>query len=62
MGTGVFGILLGTSLFGLLSDYYNSNFYVTSLGTINLCLGGFVGWLYFTQAPKRRDSRKPPKN
>lgn len=62
MGTGVFGIVLGTGAFGALSAFYASNFYLTFLGTINLCLGGVVGWLYLTQAPKRRDPRKPPRD
>lgn len=62
MGTGAFGILMGTSVFGILSEFYNPNFYLSFLGTINLCLGGVVGWIYLTQSPKRRDSRKPSRN
>lgn len=62
MGTGIFGILVGTGVFGVLSEFYNASFYVTFLGTINLCLGGIIGWIYLNQAPKRRDPRKPPRN
>ncbi len=44
MGTGAFGIIMG-----LVTE----TFYVTFLGTINLCLGGLVGWLYLTREPRR---------
>ena len=32
--------------------------YITMLGVVNLCLGGFMAWLLMTQKPKVRDSRK----
>jgi TM2 domain-containing membrane protein YozV len=32
--------------------------YITLLGVINLCLGGFVAWILMTQKVKVRDSRK----
>jgi len=32
--------------------------YITLLGVINLCLGGFVAWVLVTQKAKVRDSRK----
>ena len=32
--------------------------YITFLGVVNLCLGGFVAYLLMTQKPKVRDSRK----
>ena len=32
--------------------------YITFLGVVNLCLGGFVGYLLMTQKSKVRDSRK----
>ena len=31
---------------------------ITFLGVINLCLGGFMGYLLFTQKPYVRDRRK----
>jgi hypothetical protein len=48
-GTGIIGIAMGLS---------NSFLYLTTLGVINLCLGGFVGWIFLTQQPKSRDKRK----
>ena len=48
-GTGIFGIALGLT---------NSALYLTFLGVINICLGGFAGWIYLTQEPKLRDKRK----
>jgi hypothetical protein len=48
-GTGIIGIAMGLSY---------SYFYLTTLGVINLCLGGFIGWLFLTQQPKSRDKRK----
>ena len=32
--------------------------YITFLGVVNLCLGGFVVWLLVTQKAKVRDGRK----
>ena len=32
--------------------------YITLLGVINLCLGGFVAWVLVTQKAKVRDGRK----
>ena len=32
--------------------------YITFLGVVNLCLGGFVAYLLLTQKPRVRDSRK----
>jgi len=32
--------------------------YITFLGVVNLCLGGFVGYLLLTQKAKVRDGRK----
>jgi hypothetical protein len=51
-GTGIMGITVGLSIPSQMS------FYITFLGVINLCLGGFVGWLFLTQEPKLRDKRK----
>ena len=50
-GFGMFsGLFLATSgMQGLI---------ITLLGVINLGLGGFMGFLFFTQKPKVRDSRK----
>ena len=48
-GTGIWGIGMGLS-FGF--------FYLTTLGVINICLGGFVGWIFFTQKPRSKDKRK----
>jgi len=48
-GTGIWGIGMG-----LVFEF----FYLTSLGVINICLGGFVGWILLTQKPKSRDKRK----
>ena len=31
---------------------------ITLLGVVNLCLGGFMGFLLLTQKPYARDSRK----
>lgn len=50
--TAAWGIYMGLSVPSQIS------FYLTSLGVINLCLGGFVGWLFLTQQPKSRDKRK----
>ncbi len=51
-GTGIMGIVIGLSIPSQIS------FYITSLAVINLCLGGFVGWIFLTQKPRSRDKRK----
>ena len=50
-GFGIFtGLAIATSgMQGLI---------ITLLGVINLCLGGFMGYLLLTQKAKVRDSRK----
>ena len=49
-GMGIFvGLVIATGIQSL---------YITFLGVVNLCLGGFVGYLLLTQKAKVRDSRK----
>ena len=50
-GFGIFsGLFLATSgAQGLM---------ITLLGVVNLCLGGFMGFLLLTQKPYKRDPRK----
>jgi hypothetical protein len=52
------GLFFGTGIIGITMGLSYSFFYLTTLGVINLCLGGFIGWLFFTQQPKSRDKRK----
>ena len=52
LGTGLMGIAIGLSIPSQMS------FYITFLGVINLCLGGFIGWRFFTQEPRLKDKRK----
>ncbi len=54
LGTGIFGILIGNGL-----GISQPNLMFTTLGVINLCLGGLVGWIYLTREP--RESRKKRK-
>ena len=48
-GTGIWGIGMGLNF---------NFFYLTALGVINICLGGFAGWIFFTQQPRSKDKRK----
>jgi len=49
-GMGIFvGLVIATGIQSL---------YITFLGVVNLCLGGFVGYLLLTQKAKVRDGRK----
>jgi hypothetical protein len=52
------GLFFGTGIIGIAMGLSYSFFYLTTLGVINLCLGGFIGWIFFTQHPKLRDKRK----
>ena len=54
----IMGMFFVTGTIGIMMGLQYNAFYVTMLGTVNLCLGGFFGWLFFTQAPKPRDRRK----
>ena len=51
-GTGIMGTVIALSIPSQIS------FYLTSLGVINLCLGGLVGWIFLTQQPSSKDKRK----
>jgi hypothetical protein len=51
-GTGGMGIIIG------LSQPSQVSFFITFMGVINICLGGFMGWIFFTQEPRLRDKRK----
>jgi len=48
-GTGVFGIAIGLTLI---------IFMITFMGVINLCLGGFFGWIFLNQEPRSKHKRK----
>jgi len=49
-GFGIFtGLVVSSGMQGLI---------ITFLGVVNLCLGGFMGYLLLLQKPKVRDSRK----
>ncbi len=52
-GTGGFGILVGLGIPG------NQPILMMSfMGVINICLGGFFGWIFLTQEPKSEQRRK----
>ena len=52
-GTAGMGIFVGLTIATGIQSLY-----ITFLGVLNLCLGGFVGYLLLTQKPKVRDTRK----
>ena len=52
-GTAGMGIFVGL----VIAEGIQS-LYITFLGVVNLCLGGFVVWLLVTQKAKVRDGRK----
>ena len=52
-GTAGMGIFVGL----IIAEGIQS-LYITFLGVVNLCLGGFVVWLLVTQKAKVRDGRK----
>jgi hypothetical protein len=31
---------------------------MTFMGVINICLGGFIGWVFLNQAPRSKHKRK----
>jgi hypothetical protein len=55
----MFFVAAGMGIFvGLVLAEGIQSLYVTFLGVVNLCLGGFVAYLLMTQKAKVRDSRK----
>ena len=54
-------MFFGTGIWGIGYGLFMNNFYLTTLGVINICLGGFVGWIFLTQT-KSRDKRKKQRN
>jgi len=52
-GTAAMGIFVGLVIATGIQTVY-----ITLLGVINLCLGGFVAWVLVTQKAKVRDGRK----
>ncbi len=51
-------MFFGTGIWGIAMGLWVNVIYLTSLGVINICLGGFFGCLFLTQVPKLRDKRK----
>jgi len=56
-GSGILGIVVG-----LLVAPPQGTLLITFMGVINLCLGGFFGWIFLTQKPKLEDKRKKKRN
>jgi uncharacterized membrane protein HdeD (DUF308 family) len=56
-GTGILGIVIG-----LRVAPPQGTLMITFMGVINLCLGGFFGWIFLTQKPKLDDKRKKKRN
>ncbi|NIP61484.1 MAG: hypothetical protein GWN01_05115 [Nitrosopumilaceae archaeon] len=51
-------MFFGTGALGIIMGLTNEHFFITFLGTINLCLGGFFGYVFFTQPAKIRDKKR----
>ena len=54
----IFGSAAMGIFVGLVIATGIQSLYITFLGVVNLCLGGFVAYLLMTQKAKVRDSRK----
>ena len=54
----IIGMFFGTGGIGILLGLQHGELYITTLGTINICLGGFFGWIMLTQEPRARGRRK----
>ncbi len=55
-GTGIGGIIIGLTIAPSMSS--NSSLIITFMGVVNLSLGGFFGWIFFTQQPTAQDPIK----
>ena len=54
--TGIVGIVIGLTIASSFSSY--ASLLITFMGVINLSLGGFFGWVFFTQQQTEEDPRK----
>lgn len=52
------GMFFGTAVIGIIMGLHSNTLMITFLGVINLCLGGFFGWVFLTQKPRLKDKRK----
>jgi len=52
-GTGIFGITMGLGMLG-----NDPIIMLTYGGVINICLGGFMGWIFLNQEPRSKHKRK----
>lgn len=59
LGTGILGIVIGLTVAPNLSR--DSSLLITFMGVINLCLGGFFGWIFLTQKPQEGPGKRKPK-
>ena len=55
----IMAMFFGTGSVGIFLGLANAAFHLTALGTINLCLGGLFGWIFFTQGQRRPGRRRP---
>ena len=51
-------MFFGSGIVGIVFGLYIPEFMITTMGVVNLCLGGFFGWLFLTQPEKLKDKRK----
>ncbi len=51
-------MFFGSGLVGITFGLQLAEFMIVTMGTVNLCIGGFLGWLFFTQPEKLKDKRK----
>lgn len=54
----IMAMFFGTGAIGIIMGLRFETFHLTLLGTINLCLGGLFGWIFFMQPAPVRDKRK----
>lgn len=59
LGTGILGIFIGLEVAPSFTGY--SSLLITFMGVINLCLGGFFGWIFLTQKPEEETGKRKPK-
>jgi len=51
-------VFFGTGVFGIAVGLTQEIFMMTFMGVINLCLGGFFGWIFLNQEPRSKHKRK----
>jgi len=56
------GLFFCAGILGIIIGLTGHIFYMTTMGVVNIGLGGLVGFIFLYQEPRSRDKRKKKRN